>query len=197
MKNNIYVQIYNILSEYENLLSHVRSNNTKETKSNTNPDNVQDNFMDDDFMAYIFNNIKVKKKETHIINENTLQLEDDISQFNNFYSQTSYEDEHNSEENNIEPIQKNTDIEIFMKKYYKKIIILTHPDKTSDKLKNEIFMKAKLNLENKFLIGIIKNCYDLKINIDDLTDIIMNQIIDEIRMIQEKIIELKKTYFID
>ena len=197
MKNNIYVQIYNILSEYENLLSHVRSNNTKETKSNTNPDNVQDNFMDDDFMAYIFNNIKVKKKKTHIINENTLQLEDDISQFNNFYSQTSYEDEHNSEENNIEPIQKNTDIEIFMKKYYKKIIILTHPDKTSDKLKNEIFMKAKLNLENKFLIGIIKNCYDLKINIDDLTDIIMNQIIDEIRMIQEKIIELKKTYFID
>ena len=197
MKNNIYVQIYNILSEYENLLSHVRSNNTKETKSNTNPDNVQDNFMDDDFMAYIFNNIKVKKKETHIINENTLQLEDYISQFNNFYSQTSYEDEHNSEENNIEPIHKNTDIEIFMKKYYKKIIILTHPDKTSDKLKNEIFMKAKLNLENKFLIGIIKNCYDLKINIDDLTDIIMNQIIDEIRMIQEKIIELKKTYFID
>ena len=60
------------------------------------------------------------------------------------------------------------------------------------KNKNNIFKKAKDNIENKFLIGIIKNCYDLKIEINDLTESLLNYIMFEIRVIQEKIIELRK-----
>jgi len=199
MKHNIYVQIYNILSEYENLLDHVRSNNSKKDNSNSDNkmDHMQNNFMNDDFMSYIFNNIKATPKETSNANINVLQLEEQFidtpDNFSNFPNNPNDPPIHNNEE----IIKETSEIEIFMKKYYKKIILLTHPDKTSDKSKNDIFMKAKLNLENKFLIGIIKNCYDLKISIDDLTDIILNQIIDEIRMIQEKIVDLKKTHFID
>ena len=96
-------------------------------------------------------------------------------------------------------IKKNDNVELnnnkidrFIKKYYRKIVILTHPDKTNDITKNNIFKKAKDNIENKFLIGIIKNCYDLKIEINDLTESLLNYIMFEIRVIQEKIIQLRK-----
>ncbi len=90
------------------------------------------------------------------------------------------------------PSEKKSVIKKFIKKYYKKICLLTHPDKTNDLDKNEIFKKAKDNMENNFLIGIIKNAYDLKIKIDDLNEIIIEQILIDIRIIQEKIIEIKK-----
>jgi DnaJ-class molecular chaperone len=88
--------------------------------------------------------------------------------------------------------EKKNIVKKFIKKYYKKICLLTHPDKTNDLDKNEIFKKAKDNMENNFLIGIIKNAYDLKIKIDDLNEIIIEQILIDIRIIQEKIIEIKK-----
>ena len=77
-------------------------------------------------------------------------------------------------------IDNNNEIDRFIKKYYRKNVILTYPDKTKD------------NIENKFLIGIIKNCYDLKIEINYLTESLLNYIMFEIRVIQEKIIELRK-----
>jgi hypothetical protein len=88
--------------------------------------------------------------------------------------------------------EKKNIVKKFIKKYYKKICLLTHPDKTNDLDKNKIFKKAKDNMENNFLIGIIKNAYDLKIKIDDLNEIIIEQILIDIRIIQEKIIEIKK-----
>ena len=88
--------------------------------------------------------------------------------------------------------EKKSVVKKFIKKYYKKICLLTHPDKTNDLDKNEIFKRAKDNMENNFLIGIIKNAYDLKIKIDDLNEIIIEQILIDIRIIQEKIIQLKK-----
>jgi hypothetical protein len=88
--------------------------------------------------------------------------------------------------------EKKNSVKKFIKKYYKKICLLTHPDKTNNFDKNELFKRAKDNMENNFLIGIIKNAYDLKIKIDDLNEIIIEQILIDIRIIQEKIIELKR-----
>ena len=166
--------------------------------------------MDNDFLNYIFNSVKIKKNEipnnlnqTHNDdnksnednqkNDNAKSNEDNQKNEDNTQSndntKLNEDNESNNESNNID---NNNEIYRFIKKYYRKIVILTHPDKTNDITKNNIFKKAKDNIENKFLIGIIKNCYDLKIEINDLTESLLNYIMFEIRVIQEKIIELRK-----
>jgi hypothetical protein len=159
--------------------------------------------MDNDFLNYIFNSVKIKKNEipnqTHNdednrkndnININNSECNQDNQKNNNINSNEDNQKNDNKESNNKE--SNNNEIDRFIKKYYRKIVILTHPDKTNDITKNNIFKKAKDNIENKFLIGIIKNCYDLKIEINDLTESLLNYIMFEIRVIQEKIIELRK-----
>jgi hypothetical protein len=182
------------------------NDNKKEDKNNS--DKNLNEFMDNDFLNYIFNSVKIKKNEipnnlnqTHNENNNNQQSQtnNEQSQTNEqTQSQTNEQTQTNNEtqlndnpESNEEP-KNNNEIDRFIKKYYRKIVILTHPDKTNDINKNNIFKKAKDNIENKFLIGIIKNCYDLKIEINDLTESLLNHIMFEIRVIQEKIIELRK-----
>ena len=246
MKINIYNEVIEILNEYELLLNkynntknNINNKNDKYDKNNIQKSNVYENvneFVDNDFLYYIFNNIKIKKKDDNdnIKNnldndlENNLEndLKNDINNDSNNNHNTENNTINNTQNNRINNTQNNTqnntenniknynntdndnnlnntdndnnlnnkdsEILIFIRKYYKKIVILTHPDKTNDIMKNEIFKKAKYNLENIFLIGIIKNCYDLKIEIKDLTNFIFNHIMFEIRVIQEKIIELRR-----
>jgi len=138
-----------------------------------------------------------KSNEDNKSNDNPQSNEDNKSNDNpqsnedNQKNDNPQSNEHNQKNDNKES-NNNNEITNFIKKYYRKIVILTHPDKTNDITKNNIFKKAKDNIENKFLIGIIKNCYDLKIEINDLTENLLNHIMFEIRVIQEKIIELRK-----
>ena len=222
MKVNIYFEIFNILNEYELLLNiyhdkkfmidekNKKNNDNNKEEQKINIDKNLNEFMDNDFLNYIFNSVKIKKNEipnnlnqTH--NDDNKSNEDNQKNDNaksNKYNQKNEDNtqsndntklnednESNNESNNID---NNNEIDRFIKKYYRKIVILTHPDKTNDITKNNIFKKAKDNIENKFLIGIIKNCYDLKIEINDLTESLLNYIMFEIRVIQEKIIELRK-----
>ena len=213
MKVNIYFEIFNILNEYELLLNiyhdkkfmidEKNNDNNKEEQNNINK-NLNE-FMDNDFLNYIFNSVKIKKNEipnqTHNdednrkndnININNTESNKDNPQSNkdNQKNDNPQSNEDNKKNDNKES-NNNNEITNFIKKYYRKIVILTHPDKTNDITKNNIFKKAKDNIENKFLIGIIKNCYDLKIEINDLTESLLNHIMFEIRVIQEKIIELR------
>jgi len=217
MKINIYFEIFNILNEYELLLNiyhdkkfiiDEKNNDKKEQKINI--DKNLNEFMDNDFLNYIFNSVKIKKNEipnnlnqtynNNKSNDNNEKMNNNNEKMNN--DNESNEDNNESNDNNQsfnnnkndDNTKKNDDNEVtkFIKKYYRKIVILTHPDKTNDITKNNIFKKAKDNIENKFLIGIIKNCYDLKIEINDLTESLLNYIMFEIRVIQEKIIELRK-----
>jgi cobalamin biosynthesis protein CobT len=224
MKVNIYFEIFNILNEYELLLNiyhnkkfmidekikNQNDNNKKEKEININK-NLNE-FMDNDFLNYIFNSVKIKKNDnvnqTQNNESNNNNQKNDNNKSNNEelnnnekYNKNDNNESNNEELNNNEKYNKNDNDELnnknnevnnFMKKYYRKIVILTHPDKTNDITKNNIFKKAKDNIENKFLIGIIKNCYDLKIEINDLTESLLNHIMFEIRVIQEKIIELRK-----
>ncbi len=214
MKVNIYLEIFNILNEYELLLKIYHDKNfiinEKNNKKDNNYSNNINEFVDNDFLNYIFNSVKIKKNinQTHInekqessnnqesnnnnnneIPNNTPLNNDDKSNNN----QTSNNDEtsNNDDKSNNDETSNNNEIYKFIKKYYRKIVLLTHPDKTNYITKNNIFKKAKDNFENKFLIGIIKNCYDLKIEITDLTQSLFNHIMFEIRVIQEKIIELR------
>jgi hypothetical protein len=233
MKVNIYSEIFNILNEYELLLNiyhdkkfiiDEKNKNQKEKEININK-NLNE-FMDNDFLNYIFNSVKIKKNDIPDNNLNQTQNNDlnkDKKTYNNelneakqTYNNESSEDNESCEDNkkndnnelnedkqtynnessedneSCEDNKKNNEVNNFIKKYYRKIVILTHPDKTNDIIKNNIFKKAKDNIENNFLIGIIKNCYDLKIEINDLTESLLNHIMFEIRVIQEKIIELRK-----
>jgi hypothetical protein len=211
MKVNIYFEIFNILNEYELLLNIYhnkkfmideknKKNNDDNNKKNQEKINIDKNlneFMDNDFLNYIFNSVKIKKNDipnnlnqTH--NEDN-KLNDDIpNNLNQTHNTQSNEDAKLIEDAKSNEKKNNNEITNFIKKYYRKIVILTHPDKTNDIIKNNIFKKAKDNIENNFLIGIIKNCYDLKIEINDLTESLLNHIMFEIRVIQEKIIELRK-----
>lgn len=194
-----------------------QNNDNKEKKININK-NLNE-FTDNDFLNYIFNSVKIKKNESfNNLNQtqNNENQESNNSQSN--YSNNNEEEfnnyneipnniplnnnksnnneksnnSNNNEDSNInEESSNNNELDKFIKKYYRKIVLLTHPDKTNDIIKNNIFKKAKDNFENKFLIGIIKNCYDLKIEITDLTQSLFNHIMFEIRVIQEKIIELR------
>lgn len=207
MKVNIYLEIFNILNEYELLLKTYHDKNFIINERNNKKYNKQDNnineFVDNDFLNYIFNSVKIKKN----INENQESTnpslnnnqESNNTPLNNNESLNNNQESNNNPLNNNETLNNNNnetpnnnnEIYKFIKKYYRKIVILTHPDKTNDINKNNIFKKAKDNFENKFLIGIIKNCYDLKIEITDLTQNLFNHIMFEIRVIQEKIIELR------
>ncbi len=202
---NIYIKIIEILNEYENLLNIYTSN------SKLNATKKKDDFLNDDFLNFIFKNIHLNE-----LNKNKSGRRDesgdnpirDESGNNPIRDESGRRDESGnnpldesgdnpSDESSDNPIrdkpsEKKSVIKKFIKKYYKKICLLTHPDKTNDLDKNEIFKKAKDNMENNFLIGIIKNAYDLKIKIDDLNEIIIEQILIDIRIIQEKIIEIKK-----
>ena len=235
MKINIYFEIFNILNEYELLLNiyHDKKfmidekNKNKQYNDNNNNDNKKEQkinidknlneFMDNDFLNYIFNSVKIKKndipdnnlnqtqnndlnkdKQTYNnneLNEDNKKNDNNESNNNNTKNDNNDSNEDNTKNDNNDSNKdntKNNEVNNFIKKYYRKIVILTHPDKTNDIIKNNIFKKAKDNIENKFLIGIIKNCYDLKIEINDLTESLLNHIMFEIRVIQEKIIELKK-----
>ena len=206
MKVNIYFEIFNILNEYELLLNiyhdkkfiiDEKNNDKKEQKINI--DKNLNEFMDNDFLNYIFNSVKIKKNEipnqTH--NDEDNRKNDNININNTECNQDNQKNDNiqineDNKKNDKPESNNNNEITNFIKKYYRKIVILTHPDKTNDITKNNIFKKAKDNIENKFLIGIIKNCYDLKIEINDLTESLLNYIMFEIRVIQEKIIELRK-----
>jgi len=206
MKINIYFEIFNILNEYELLLNiyhdkkfiiDEKNNDKKEQKINI--DKNLNEFMDNDFLNYIFNSVKIKKNEipnqTH--NDEDNRKNDNININNTECNQDNQKNDNiqineDNKKNDKPESNNNNEITNFIKKYYRKIVILTHPDKTNDIIKNNIFKKAKDNIENKFLIGIIKNCYDLKIEINDLTESLLNYIMFEIRVIQEKIIELRK-----
>lgn len=194
-----------------------QNNDNKEKKININK-NLNE-FTDNDFLNYIFNSVKIKKNESfNNLNQtqNNENQESNNSQsnysnnneeeFNNYNeipnniplnnnksnNNEKLNNSNNNEDSNInEESSNNNELDKFIKKYYRKIVLLTHPDKTNDIIKNNIFKKAKDNFENKFLIGIIKNSYDLNIEITDLTQSLLNHIIFEIRVIQEKIIELR------
>ena len=188
---NIYIKIIEILNEYENLLNIYNSN------SKSNATEKKDDFLNDDFLNFIFKNIHIhesnkNKSGMNESNDNPIRDESGDNPIRDESGDNPIRDESNDNPLLDKSSEKKSVVKKFIKKYYKKICLLTHPDKTNDLDKNEIFKRAKDNMENNFLIGIIKNAYDLKIKIDDLNEIIIEQILIDIRIIQEKIIQLKR-----
>jgi hypothetical protein len=123
-------------------------------------------------------------------NNNTCNFSSDNSYNNkNNTNNTNNNNDNNKIDNDKDNIEDEIDdINIYIKKIYKKLVLRCHPDKNGDE---KLFIKCQEYYENKFLIGLLYINYKLKIEMPTLNQKIINQILFEIRVIQEKIINLK------
>jgi hypothetical protein len=109
--------------------------------------------------------------------DNIYSNNDNINNINNI------DNKHNSDNEKEDNI-----ILDFIKKIYKKIIIKCHPDKGGDK---SLFIKCQEYYDNNFLIGVLYIGYKVNFILPELNKKIIEQILYEIRIIQQKIIYMK------
>jgi len=216
MESNIFHKIFEIMNCYENLLNnHSKCNN--KNKSDYVSNNFSNNFKqtDDNFFTFIFKNIHIYKNNQDNKNnntnntdntDNTNNIYDNINNVNNNMnnnnnnindtsdnnmsnnSSTDKENE-NKNVNNIDiPIEKDEIIKSYIKKCYKRIVLKCHPDKNNNPEDNKYFIKCQEYYDNYFLIGLLYIFYLYKLEPPLLCDVIINRILCEIRIIQEKIL---------
>ena len=187
MATNILDKIFEIMKEYELLLD---SNGNLENK------NFKNVFMNDLFFNFIFEKINIEKTAHTEIFEENLWNDEKYENYekekntnnvnNNKIEQNSLiliKSNENNYKNNISLYDSNT----FFKECYKKIILKSHPDKKGD---SKYFIKCKTYYEENLLIGLLYLCHILNIKIPDFNPKIIEKILVEIRIIQDKIINL-------
>ena len=193
MESNIFHKIFEIMNCYENLLNnHSKCNNKNKSTDFSN------NFMknEDNFFTFIFKNIHIYKnnqEDTNNIentntNDNTNVNTNDNTN-NNTNINTNENVNNNLNTNNIDfQIENNEIIKSYIKKCYKRIVLKCHPDKNNNTEDNKYFIKCQEYYDNCFLIGLLYIFYLYKLEPPLLCDIIINRILCEIRIIQEKIL---------
>ena len=199
MESNIFHKIFEIMNCYENLLNnHSKCNN--KNKSN----DVSNNFMqtEDNFFTFIFKNIHIYKNNQDNKNnlnniDNTINNTIDNINDNTTFNINDALDNNNMNENkNLNTnvnyidvhIQKDEIIKSYIKKCYKRIVLKCHPDKNNNPEDNKYFIKCQEYYDNYFLIGLLYIFYLYKLEPPLLCDVIINRILCEIRIIQEKIL---------
>ena len=193
MESNIFHKIFEIMNCYENLLNnHSKCNNKNKSTDFSN------NFMknEDNFFTFIFKNIHIYKnnqEDTNNIentntNDNTNVNTNDNTN-NNTNINTNENVNNNLNTNNIDfQIENNEIIKSYIKKCYKRIVLKCHPDKNNNLEDNKYFIKCQEYYDNSFLIGLLYIFYLYKLDPPLLCDVIINRILCEIRIIQEKIL---------
>jgi len=197
---NIFYKIFQIMNHYENVLENITYKGEK-----YKPDDTFNDFMNaDEFFSSIFKEVPIKKKEqppdSHP-NEND-DSQDKPANDNEAPSdnQSTGEDELPPDES--KPLSKQEQIITkYIKKCYRIIVLKCHPDKNkSHENGSELFMKCQQYYECDFLIGILYVFYLYKLkpppplvnNTQDVPDddytTIVNRILLEIRVIQDKLV---------
>lgn len=125
-----------------------------------------------------------EKINNSIKNEVEIPIEDDEKLVHE-------EDECDSEETEDDIKSKeNTSV---IKKLYREIVKLTHPDKVNNKKMNEIYLKATEYYEEDNKIGIYAVCNELNISYEISNDDI-GLIYDQIKKYEQKISFIESTY---
>jgi hypothetical protein len=186
MATNIFEKIFQIMEHYESILEKITYTGAK-----YKPDKTFQNFMDaDEFFSSILKNVPVHKNEAP-----------QKTEYNPDEPNPLPEEEPQAEPENTrspEQIIKN-----YIKKCYKIIVLKCHPDKNNmHEDAATKFIRCQDYYDNQFLIGILYIFYIYKINPpyplnsstpivheDDYT-IILDRIICEIRVIQDKLVQL-------
>jgi hypothetical protein len=167
---NIFYKIFQIMDHYENLLD-----NQSYSGEKYKPDESFKEFMNsDEFFAAVFKNVPVNKKPApeEGVDKETKQTDPDEPRV----------------------------ITKYIKKCYRVIVLKCHPDKNKmNEKNNQKFIKCQEYYDNNFLIGLLYIFYLYKLkpppplNIatpivpEDDCSIIIDRIIREIRVIQDKL----------
>jgi len=179
MESNIFHKIFEIMDCYENLLNnHSKCNNKNKSTDYSN------NFMknEDNFFTFIFKNIHIHKNNQED-NNNT----NNINNIDNINMNVNTNNNLNTNNSEIS-IEKDEIIKSYIKKCYKRIVLKCHPDKNNNPEDNKYFIKCQEYYNNYFLIGLLYIFYLYKLEPPLLCDVIINRILCEIRIIQEKIL---------
>jgi len=156
--------------DIKNSSDNSEQSNEKETDTNTNT------------------NTNIEIDEISSINMNQDNMNQNNINDDNMYQDNINQDNINQDNINQDNINQDNIILDFIKKIYKKIIIKCHPDKGGDK---SLFIKCQEYYDNKFLIGILYIGYKVNFILPELNNKIIEQILYEIRIIQQKIIYMK------
>ena len=195
---NIFYKIFQIMDHYENLLD-----NQSYSGEKYKPDESFNEFMNsDEFFAAVFKNVQVNKKPAP--DKETKQTDPDEPR----------EDQEKEKELPPEPepapvetepapdttTNRDRVITKYIKKCYRVIVLKCHPDKNKmNEKNNQKFIKCQEYYDNNFLIGLLYIFYLYKLkpppplNIatpivpEDDCSIIIDRIIREIRVIQDKL----------
>lgn len=126
-------------------------------------------------------NQSIKKKKQS--DEEIITIEDDTINTENESQDTSSDEEKVEDKESISVI----------KKLYREVVKITHPDKVKNKNLNDIYLKATKCYDENNKIGIYSICDELNINYDISEDDIV-LISNDIIKIQEKISFIESTY---
>ena len=159
--------------DIKNSSNNSEESNVKETDTNTNT-NIE------------INEISSINMNQYNMNQDNMN-QDNMNQ-DNMNQDNINQDNMNQDNMNQDNINQDNIILDFIKKIYKKIIIKCHPDKGGDK---SLFIKCQEYYDNKFLIGILYIGYKVNFVLPELNNKIIEQILYEIRIIQQKIIYIK------
>jgi hypothetical protein len=192
------------MNHYENILDNQSYNGNKYA-----PNEATNNFMNTDaFFSSIFKNVTLNKPvET--------KGEEDSKESNNDADKEDPSDDADKENpsdeiklpSETEPTsERGKIVHKYIKKCYKIIVLKCHPDKIKNETlfdKTKIFIKCKDYYDNQLLIGLLYIFYiynitppaplitSMAVSQDDEYNMLMDQIIHEIRVIQEKLVEFK------
>ena len=155
--------------------------NTANNNNNTNTANNTNNHKLN-LKSYVLEK-SIDKNRTFKTNKPTPtnNYESKKSDYSNFNNEKSTYNCNNSNENNNK-INKNK----FFEKLFKKISILTHPDKTNNKILNYLFILAKKSIENReyyliLFISVFLNIKNKKLNSNEkkIIELFINNFINK------------------
>lgn len=98
-----------------------------------------------------------------------------------------------TENNKKEVIEVNRETKRKIKNIYRKIVKITHPDKTNSQKLHEIHAKAKNYYEENNLLGLYLICMDLNIKVD-LNELNVEELKESINKKRKKLEELENSY---
>ena len=198
---DIFYKIFQIMDHYENILDKHSYNGNK-----YKPTEASDLFTNNDtFFSSIFKNVELNKPVETKKDQDSKEEgnKDKSAEANKDKPEEANKDKLPSE---IEPTTDHgKTVKKYIKKCYKILILRCHPDKHLDETdfdKTKIFIRCKEYYDNQLLIGLLYIFYIYNLSppsplittaptsSDTEYNILLNQVIYEIRVMQDKLVEL-------
>jgi hypothetical protein len=135
-------------------------------------------------------------KVTEKINQSIKKSEESSEQIDDPNNEEDDSENETEESQTIEENQEETQDKKYIsviKKLYREIVKLTHPDKIKNERLNDLYLKATKYYDDNNKIGIYAVCNELNIQYE-ISDDDINLIYNEINKIQQKINFIEATY---